>query len=367
MATELQKRVRSARDAAGLTQQQVAEKTGIDDSSISKFENGQTEPRLGQLEKLSEAYHLPLGYFFGQSQPGDQVVRWRKQPSDTKEIESRFLELCRRYHQLEIWTGQIRRTPLPPLDDGQERFGYPQAQKMATDARNAFRLGDRPGQRLAGILGEVYGVRIFHMDIGDSGVAGCAHSDEFGNAILLNKNCTSWRRNFDLAHELFHLLTWERFGGGDHVCRPDSQQEKLATCFAGNLLLPEEIVKNALEQAADESHKIGFSQLDAIAREFDVSLESLFWRMHFLYNWEEQKTKQYILMGKDFIRTVLRNDTSPPELLPERYRALAIEALQEGKISVGRFAQFMDVSRQEAQRFVTAEEASYAEIPATVA
>ena len=366
MDSGLSDRIKSARKCTGLTQKQVAERTGIDDSTISKFENGDSEPRLGQLERLAEAYHLPLSHFFGDSPHKMPTVLWRNEPTEARDIAGEFIDLCRQYYQLEIWTGQIRRRPLPNLDDGEGRFRYPQAQKMATDTRRDFGLGDRPGQRLAGILGEVYGVKIFHMDLGDSGAAACAFSKEFGNAILLNKNCTSWRRNFDLAHELFHLLTWKRFRHSDGICKPDAQEEKLATCFAANLLLPEEILKNALDEAADESGRIPFSQLDAIAREFDVSLESLFWRMHFIYSWEEEETREYIDMGKQYIQTIHRKDTPSPQLLPDRYQALAIEALRQGEMSIGRFAQFMDITRYEAQQYLTGEECGYAEIPAPV-
>ncbi|MCK4849831.1 MAG: ImmA/IrrE family metallo-endopeptidase [Phycisphaerae bacterium] len=366
MGSGLSDRLKSARESTGLTQEQVAERTGIDDSTISKFENGRGEPRLGQLERLGEAYHLPLSYFFSNIPHDTPTVLWRNEPTEAQDIAGEFIDLCRQYHQLEIWTGQIRHAPLPNLDNGQGEFGYIQAQRIATEARKAFALGDRPGQRLAGILGEVYGVKIFHMDLGDSGIAACAFSKEFRNAILLNKNCTSWRRNFDLVHELFHLLTWKRFRRGDGICKPDAQEEKLATCFAANLLLPEEILKNALDEAANKTGKIPFSRLDAIAREFDVSLESLFWRMHFLYHWKEEHTKKYIGLGKQYIKTIKRQDVPSPEKFPERYRALAIQALQNGEISIGRFAQFMNTSRHEAQQYLAGEECGYAEIPTPV-
>ena len=43
----------------------------------------------------------------------------------------------------------------------------------------------------------------------------------------------------------------------------------------------------------------------------------------------------------------VREDAQPPSL-PERYRALALRALREGELSVGRAAEYLGVSRQEA-------------------
>jgi len=31
----------------------------------------------------------------------------------------------------------------------------------------------------------------------------------FGPAILMNSKEAPWRRNYNFAHELFHLITWE--------------------------------------------------------------------------------------------------------------------------------------------------------------
>lgn len=368
MGTNLPQRLKSGRKSTGLTQEQVAQRTGIDNSTISKFENGDGEPRLGQLEKFADVYHVSLSYFFDANLPSTQTVLWRSEPANSKDIEGKFLALCQQYCQLEIWTGEKPHKTLPDLDNGVGDFWYSQAQDLAREARNILGLGDRPGQRIASVLGEVYGVKIFHMDLGDTGAAACAVSDEFGVGILLNQNCTRWRRNFDVAHELFHILTWKRFKHDQQegMCHPNSQEDKFATCFAGNLLLPTDPVKSAINKAAGESGEISYNQLDAIAREFDVSLEALFWRMHFLCKWDEDTTKRHIEKSGS-LANESRVDDPRPQVLPERYKALAMQALQQGEISIGRFAKFMDISRHEAQRFLTGEESIYAKVPTPVA
>ncbi|MHC4115283.1 MAG: helix-turn-helix domain-containing protein [Planctomycetota bacterium] len=363
----LAKRLKSARLNVGLKQKQVSEQCGIDDSSLSSFENGHSEPRLSQLGKLAEVYHLPLSYFFVDSEPKKQVVMWRNKPKNDKEIESKFLQLCQQYRQLEVWTDEVSEKKLPNLDTGSNKFGYAEVQELASEAHKILGLGEHPGESLYWILEEVYSVKIFHMDLDGAGIAACAVSEEFGEAILLNKNCSRWRRNHDLAHELFHLLTWKRFGhpeGG--VCDPTTKEDKFATCFAGSLLLPAEIVRQAILKATDDTGKIAFSKLDKISREFDVSFESLCWRMHYLFNWEVGKTKDIKDRAKEYVKTVPREDDSSAPLFPERYRALAIKALQESQISLGRFAKFMGLTRMEAERYLVGREPDYAEVPISV-
>ncbi len=367
----LAERLKSLRQKVGLKQRQVSERCGIDDSSLSSFENGHSEPRLAQLEMLAGVYHVSLSYFFDDSTPRTQVVMWRNKPNDEseineKEVGAEFLQLCNQYRQLEIWTDEVTEKELPVVDTYSSDFGYPQVQEMASMTRQMMGLGTRPGESLYWILEEVYGIRIFHLDLGPAGVAACAFSEDFGKGILLNQKCCRWRRNHDLAHELFHLLTWDRFKHSEEVCKPTDQEEKFATCFAGNLLLPEEEVRMAIAKVADKDGRIPFSKLDKIAREFDVSLESLLWRMYFLFGIGEEMMKNLVSKARDYASSVPRSDSPEPTLFPELYRSLAIKALQEGNISLGRFAKLVKITRKEAEKYIGGREPDYAEVPTLV-
>lgn len=50
----------SAREKAGLTQREVAEKLGIVQSSISLWETGRTYPKASLLVKAAELYHCSV-------------------------------------------------------------------------------------------------------------------------------------------------------------------------------------------------------------------------------------------------------------------------------------------------------------------
>ena len=345
-------KLNSARLNCGLSLSQVQQATGIDDSCLSSYENGQREPRFSQLSQLAELYRVPISFFIDDCPAENQVVLWRNQPENETEIQTEFLQLCRQYRQLEQWANAVSLRPLPNLDDYSGHFGYTQVADLANRVRRAMELGDRPGESLHVTLEEVYGVKVFYMNLSDLGIAACAASPLFGNAILLNKNCCRWRRNHDIAHELFHLLTWNRFDHAAGVCTPDPQEEKFATCFASNLLLPTDAVRQAIDSISNKNGKAAFSQLDCVARQFDVSLESLLWRMHFLSNWEEQETKGYIDQAKEYVSHTQREDTPCPSKFPERYKALAIRVFRNGDISLGRFAKLMAISRKQAEQYL---------------
>jgi len=361
----LSNQLKKARESAGFTLRAISEKTGIDDSCISSYENGNTEPKFAQLTKLAEVYRLPISFFFEESAAEPQLVLWRNKPEKEAEIRAEFLELCRQYRQLEIWAGEDTSSRLPELDTFGDRFNYPEVALLANQVRQAMGLGDRPGESLYTVLEEVYNVKIFQLDLGELGIAACACSELFGESILLNKKCCRWRRNHDLAHELFHLLTWKRFKYSGAVCIPTEQEEKMATCFAGNLLLPDVPAKQAIHRIEDSSDRSLLSKLDGVARQFDVSLESLLWRMHFLYNWKEEQTKQYVEEAKEYVKQTQRKDDSCSSVYPERYRALAINVFRKGDISVGQLAKYLNISRKEAQQYLS-RDVDY-EIPTSVA
>jgi Zn-dependent peptidase ImmA (M78 family) len=335
----------------------VKERTGIGESSLSEFENDKREPSLSQLQKLAELYQRSVSFFLDSGPiASEPVVVWRMRPErDAESIEVKFLRLCEQYHNLETWTGEHAAVLLPIASQSRNQFRYGDAEELAKLVRRDLQLGDRPAQCLLPVLEEACGVKVFHLEFEPSGTAASALSQTFGAAILLNAKNARWRRNYDLAHELFHLLTWKAFHpGGDTSCDP--YEEKLANCFAADLLMPTEPFRTAIHSRICDG-KISFASLFDVAREFDVSIDSVMWRMHFLYRdkSKSEQTKQEIEQAKHQAPMLEERDSPKPHEWPERYRSLAIKALHRGELAIGRFAEYLNISRQEAMRFVAQE------------
>lgn len=57
-----------AREAAGLTQRELAEKCGVSQSMIARIESGEREPRCWLMLRISQALGESVGYlFYGQN------------------------------------------------------------------------------------------------------------------------------------------------------------------------------------------------------------------------------------------------------------------------------------------------------------
>ena len=365
---EVAKRLRYARTRAGLTLTQVRERSGIGESSLCEFEGGKREPSLSQLQALAEAYRRSAGFFLAEGEIPSEIALWREQPCDGgRDVEATFFRLCQQYHNLEMWTGEAVPTSLGIASGSAESFSYRHAEGLAKSFRDRFELGDRPSLSLLTVLEEECGVKVFHLSFEPTGTAASTMSPTFGAAIVLNAANVRWRRNFDLAHELFHLLTWTVFR--DHSSSATSmvapeREESLANSFASQLLMPAEAMQTAFGGRIRNS-KLYVSELHDIARQFDVSVSAVLWRSFHLK----------LLAGTaDEIRALVRRvesargpdadrrDTTPRKW-PDRYKALAIKALRSGAMSVGRFASYLEISRQEAMKYLEQEATDGEEVP----
>lgn len=347
-------RLRIAREAIGYTLEKAEKESGIGASSLSEFENKKREPKFSQLSVLAEVYRKSIEFFLTDQPITTEAMLWRERPSDegvVKETEARFTQLCEQYRKLEKLIGETKEVELPRIDIKADQFTYREANFLAEKVQKEFGLGDIPSASLKQTLEEKYYVKIFNLSFPGSAISRL--SPAFGPAILLNKDNKLWRRNFDLAHELFHILMWHIFRGKDNTnIEPTDREQQFANAFASRLLLPTDVIKNRIESAINENHEISFEALDEIAREFGVSLDALMWRLLYLYNKPVEQIEKYIAHAKSIMDNLPKRKSDEPEELPERYWRLATKALREGKLSLMRFAKYVDISYKDAQKYL---------------
>ncbi len=356
---DIGKRLKSARQSIGYTLADVEGRCGIGASSLSDFENSKREPKFSQLSKLASVYRKSVEYFLQEEIPAESVMLWRERPSETRkmaEVEARFRELCEQYRNLEIVMDEVKEPWLPEPDiERREAFDYAAAEALARKVQKAFPLGDVPAPSLQKILEEKYYIKIFYLRFSGSAIS--TISESFGRAILLNINNKQWRRNFDIAHELFHLLTWKVFrmeGGEEHT--PSSDEEKFANAFASELLMPVGAMKDRLRAARDKNLEVSFDQLDNIAREYDVSLQALLVRIASICRLRKEQSDRYLEEAARYMNSSTPRLSNYPGTFPERYCDLAVRALRRGKLSLMKFKKYMDISYKDAESYMTEEE-----------
>ena len=357
-ATHLGDQLRLARNQLGLTLEQVKGQTGLGTSSLSEFETGTRDPSLRQLQLLSHAYQRPLSFFLSDPEPAPrEAVLWRDKPEPTvsARLGRQFLELCRQFHLVERWCGEVSEPDLP-VEASRPRC-YQDAEALADRVRKRLGLGERPGVSLLRVLEEVARAKIFFVDSGLSGAAACTVHPEYGAGILLNAKHVPWRRNFDAAHELFHLVTWKAFGhdSSKPEVEPSEREEKFATCFARTLLMPRGPFRRAIarERAKNSTPETTVLRL---AREFEVSVDAVVWARATESKWTKEWATGLIERCRKRESQLFPRDRGcdPPDR-PPRFTALIYQALELGEISLGRAAQFLGVPRGVVRRNLRAD------------
>ena len=81
------------RRALNLTQEQLAEKLGVSNKTISKWENGKCMPDYGIIQKLCETLHVTLAELMDGEDAAEESVRVYD--------DAQILELLRRTQELE--------------------------------------------------------------------------------------------------------------------------------------------------------------------------------------------------------------------------------------------------------------------------
>lgn len=65
MSESVGNRIKTAREALNLTQEEVSRRLGIGRAALSNIENGHNLARIEHIPKLARILNRPVGYFFG--------------------------------------------------------------------------------------------------------------------------------------------------------------------------------------------------------------------------------------------------------------------------------------------------------------
>jgi Zn-dependent peptidase ImmA (M78 family)/DNA-binding XRE family transcriptional regulator len=339
--------VKELRTRMGLSQDELAAMATLGHKqTVSEIERGRRSLKATELVRIARVLHVEANdLLVGQIPPAGQFVAWRE-PTDGRERmddEAMFLLRCRRYAFLERILGETVDVDLPqfPLDPARNRFE--DMEDWAERARDILGLGDVPAAGLRETLENRWGLKLFRARL-RAGSAATARG-EFGNAIVEALDQAPARRSFSLAHELFHLLTWNAVDGGrDLDEQAAARNEQLANVFASALLMPEAVVRRAVTRRRPNPAR--FIDLVPVARSLSVSMPALLWRLVSLGEIQADAVRAAQGPAASWGTADpgwLAQATESPEL-PERYALLAFRSWVQGEISIGKLAELMETT-----------------------
>ena len=357
-------RMKTLRRQRGLSQDGMARLFGFKDRQIvSAIETGVRGVTATELLLAVEKLNVPLDYFTDPFRlDGEGLFSWRQRDvgkselADYERTASRWIgayralgpQVGRRWPLMRRALGLGRQSRLDEAVEAGERFAV------------EYELGDVPARRLAAAMQERLGILVLMVDA-YQGISGAACRLPELDAVLIARGEVAGRRNFDLAHELFHLLTWEamppehvedaREFGGNRV-------ERLANGFAAAMLMPRARVDAFGDwERLDEGALI--ERLNTAADELGVTSSALRWRLVALRYLPAAKARALpeaalCNNGRE------RAEGSRPPLFSRPFVDVVVAAIDQGHVSVRRVAELLGLAIEDLEELFSAHGLEYA-------
>ena len=250
------------RVARGMTQDTLANASGISQAVLSKAESGIIALDEARLDAVAEVLEVPVDRFL-EGEPAGGLLSacafHRKRASlpvsDAKRVRA-VLDLA----GLEV--DAVLADFEPPVEVPRETpsdDGWTTPADIAYEFRVAAGLGNDPIPNLVNVV-ESLGAVILVRDLGATKIDAIGTwPDGYRPLFLLNATSPADRRRFTLAHELGHAVMHSE---------PRSDQEREADQFASELLLPAEGVR-------DDLVNLDLGRLAQLKRKWGASMAAL--------------------------------------------------------------------------------------------
>lgn len=346
-------RLRRAREALGLTQEEVAEKLQIGRPRYSDIENGKRDVPLKDIYMFAEFYGRPIDYFLKETLLTDSgfKVLFRKTEGDEEvaRVVTEFENLCEKMCELENILGVAVKQPVNADYEFEKSREWYWGKYYAGTERKQLDLGQAPLRNLSQILEERRSLKIFYLPVPpERGVYGMfTYDQKMGGCVLINSNPNSGNQLFSLAHEYAHFLFHkDKLGIISTEKEKNSTDEKIANNFASNFLMPEDTLRDLFNMRIKEEGDVQAEDVVYLADYFGVSFTAMVYRLNNLKLITDNIRNE--LISYTWVNSVRESmGISEPERsrskFPTLYTHLAIKAFQQGKLTTAKLADFLEI------------------------
>jgi Zn-dependent peptidase ImmA (M78 family)/DNA-binding XRE family transcriptional regulator len=278
MSNLVPQRITQARELAGQTKTDLAEKLNVSVAAVSQWENGSKNPADENLICISRILNVPLALLFVPI-PKELSCRgpitFRARSASKTSLRKRAQRLSEMVAEIFLWLEKwvtFPATSLPEISSMED----PEA--AASECRRAWGLSDRPIGKLGELL-ESKGIRLSGASFGD--IRFDAYSCIVSGrpfVFLGSEKLDRARSRFDAGHELGHLLLHQHYSD-EELQQLGKDAEAQANAFAGAFLMPAETFsKDLLDTKLDAFKRIkpkwGVSIQAMVRRAHDLDLIS---------------------------------------------------------------------------------------------
>lgn len=281
-AQEIGRRLRLARENAGIRQDDAALIIGMSRPTLVSIEKGVRRVRIQEIQMLAHYYGVSVNALLRrEAVHTDLMPRFRKlkETEDTHTTEAiRLLnDLIKADVEMENMLGIERRRNYPPERGINEGDVLALAERHAKELRDWLGLGPGPIADIFSVIELGLGIRLYQRRLSSaSKVAGLFTFDEaVGACIFLNANHPLPRRIQSAAHELGH------FYGTRHspeVLEEDekflSRDERYANAFGRAFLTSTESFSESFRQLKEITGKTTRRLIILLSQQYNISRQA---------------------------------------------------------------------------------------------
>ncbi len=260
-------RVREVRELRGLSQSQLAESVGVDNSAIAHIEAGRLQPSPELIDAIAQHTGFPSVYFEQDEAIdlplGSLLFRARSDASARERAQAhRFGELI--YRKTRVMAGRLS---VPPV-----RLPHLELEPVQAAAHTRAALGLSPDGPIPHLINAAERAGVFVLAVPVPRGRREAYSvwvgDDDRAVIVLLGDAPGDRLRFSVAHELGHLVRRNAQARSDTPATP-REIEREADSFASALLLPAESMRREIVPP------VTLSSLASLKPRWGVSVQTL--------------------------------------------------------------------------------------------
>ena len=361
-AADLGKRLRLARERAGVTQAQAADQAKVARTTLVAIESGKRRVRMEELRRLAQSYGESVNALVRlESAHIDMLPRFRRAAGDNAAAVNQAAEelsnLVRAEVELEgvLAVARVRSYPPErPIRPGDLRE---QAESDAAEVRHRLGIGSAPIRDIVSLLEIDLGIRVYVRPV-DSSVSGAfAYDDAAGACVLLNARHPRERRAQTAAHELGHFVSCRQTAEVDFDGQRQSREERYADAFARAFLTPARTVMERFAELTRGSESLTRRHVIIMAHIFGVSREALVRRLEDLrqvkpgtWDWFEANGGITNRQAREVLNDLTPDDVErvgTKQAGTLRLNLLAAEAYRQNLMSEGQLARLLRLDRIE--------------------
>ena len=266
----------------GLSRKELGEKLRVSEQSIWQFEKQMIEPSFENILQMKEILQVKSSFFFEEFTIEktffENNVAYRKADiSSRKKTNSEVVYLNVASKVISYLESFLNVPPNKLLDLRQkiskmlfDEITNGKIEEIATLSRKFLDIQPDNGNLLLSL--EKAGIYVLEKNVGGKADAYSAWSTQDVPIIVLGIKKSAVRRNFDLAHELGHLLLHPYVDFSLLDKNERQQVEREADYFASCFLLPSHIIQEDLEKIKKISNPDSYISLKA---KYNVSIQAL--------------------------------------------------------------------------------------------